>query len=88
MKNQLIFALALLAFGFLAGCGSVQNAVVIQDDLYDAPAQASMPVKKKTKTNYLDFNDDSVLIEEEDGLAESSLEPNYLNSHFSLFLCN
>jgi len=80
MKNQLIFALALLAFGFLAGCGSVQNAVVIQDDLYDAPAQASMPVKKKTKTNYLDFNDDSVLIEEEDGLAESSLEPNYLNS--------
>ena len=80
MKNQLIFALGLLGFGLLTGCGSVQNAVVIQDDLYDTPVQASVPVKKKTKTNYLDFNDDSILIEEEDGLAELQVEPNYLNS--------
>ncbi len=80
MKNQLIFALGLLAFGLVTACGSIQNAVVIQDDLYDAPAQAIVPVKKKMKTNYLDFNDNSTLIEEEEGLAESSLEPNYLNS--------
>ena len=80
MKNQLIFALGLLGVGLLTGCGTVQNAVVIQDDLYDAPVQASVPVKKKTKTNYLDFNDDSILIEEEEGLAELNPEPNYLNS--------
>lgn len=80
MKNQLIFALGLLSIGILTGCGSVQNAVMIQDDLYDAPAQASAPVKKKTKANYLDFTDDSILIEEEDGLANLNPEPNYLNS--------
>ena len=61
MKNQLIFALGLLSIGILTGCGSVQNAVVIQDDLYDAPAQASVPQKKKTKANYLDFSDELTL---------------------------
>jgi hypothetical protein len=52
---------------------------LVTDDLYDNPVQAAAVPKKKKKSDYLDFQDDATLIEEENGLATSP-EPNYLNS--------
>lgn len=87
MKNHLMLFLLLVGLFFIQACTVVQNnssdvtnqSKLVADDLYDNPVQATAIPKKKKKSEYLDFQDDATLIEEEDGLAEAA-EPNYLNS--------
>jgi hypothetical protein len=87
MKNHLMLFLLLVGLIFIQACTVVQNnssdatsqSKLVTDDLYDNPVQAAVIPKKKKKSDYLDFQDETTLIEEENGLAEAA-EPNYLNS--------
>ena len=87
MKNHLMLFLLLVGLIIIQACTVIQNnssdvtnqSKLVADDLYDNPVQATAIPKKKKKSEYLDFQDDATLIEEEDGLAEAA-EPNYLNS--------
>lgn len=87
MKNHLILFFLLVGLIFAQACTVNQNSSsvasnqskLIADDLYDNPVRSALIPKKKNKSDYLDFDDDATLIEEENGLAASS-EPNYLNS--------
>jgi len=87
MKNHSILFLLLVGLFFIQACTVIQNnssdvtnqSKLVSDDLYDNPVQAAVVPKKKKKSDYLDFQDDATLIEEENGLA-STAEPNYLNS--------
>ena len=86
MKNHSILFLLLVGLFFIQACSVIQNNAsdvsnqtkLVSDDLYDNPVQAAVVPKKKKKSDYLDFQDDATLIEEENGLAAA--EPNYLNS--------
>jgi hypothetical protein len=88
MKNHLMLFLLLVGLFFIQACTVVQNnssdvssqSKWVTDDLYDNPVKSTVVTKKKKKSDYLDFEDDATLIEEEDGLAAASVEPNYLNS--------
>jgi hypothetical protein len=87
MKNHSILFLLLVGLFLIQACTVIQNnssdvtsqTKLVTDDLYDNPVQAAAVLKKKKKSDYLDFQDDATLIEEENGLATSP-EPNYLNS--------
>lgn len=87
MKNHSILFLLLVGLFFIQACTVVQNnssdvtnqSKLVADDLYDNPVQAAAIPKKKKKSDFLDFQDDATLIEEEDGLVAAA-EPNYLNS--------
>jgi hypothetical protein len=87
MKNHSILFLLLVGLFLIQACTVIQNnssdvtsqTKLVTDDLYDNPVQAAAVPKKKKKSDYLDFQDDATLIEEENGLATSP-EPNYLNS--------
>jgi hypothetical protein len=87
MKNHLMLFLLLVGLFIIQACTVVQNnssdvtnqSKLVADDLYDNPVQATAIPKKKKKSDFLDFQDDATLIEEEDGLA-NAVEPNYLNS--------
>ena len=87
MKNHSILFLLLVGLFLIQACTVIQNnssdvtsqSKLVTDDLYDNPVQAAVIPKKKKKSDYLDFQDDATLIEEENGLAEVA-EPNYLNS--------
>lgn len=87
MKNHLMLFLLLVGLFFIQACTVVQNissdatsqSKLVIDDLYDNPVQTAVIPKKKKKSDYLDFQDETTLIEEENGLAEAA-EPNYLNS--------
>jgi len=87
MKNHLMLFLLLVGLFIIQACTVVQNnssdvtnqSKLVADDLYDNPVQATAIPKKKKKSDFLDFQDDATLIEEEDGLVNAT-EPNYLNS--------
>lgn len=86
MKNLLIFFLLFVGFAFIQSCTVIQNSSsdvsrqskMIADDLYDNPSKSTWVVKKKQKSDYLDFEDEASLMEEERAL--SNPQPNYLNS--------
>lgn len=87
MKNHSILFLLLVGLFLIQACTVIQNnssdvtsqSKLVTDDLYDNPVQTAVIHKKKKKSDFLDFQDDATLIEEENGLAEAA-EPNYLNS--------
>lgn len=87
MKNQGILGMFIVGMLFLNACMVIHNngsvslnqSPVVADDLYDAPVKSNVVVRKKTKSNYLDFQDDASLLDEERGLV-NRVEPNYLNS--------
>lgn len=86
MKNHSILFLMLVGLFLIQACTVIQNnssdvtsqSKLVSDDLYDNPVQTAVIHKKKKKSDFLDFQDDATLIEEEN-LAEAA-EPNYLNS--------
>ncbi|MHA8070916.1 hypothetical protein V7S77_03245 [Aquirufa ecclesiirivi] len=84
MKNQLIILSFLGIAALFQACvtiqvspsGEVAKKQFASDDLYDAP-QRVVASTKKVKSDYLNFDDNTVVIEEEEGIAEQST---YLNS--------
>lgn len=84
MKNQLIILSFLGIAALFQGCvtiqvspsGEVAKKQFASDDLYDVP-QRAVASTKKVKSDYLNFDDNTVVIEEEEGIAEQST---YLNS--------
>ncbi len=87
MKNQGFFGLLILSILLLNACTVIQNngsvasnqVSNVSDDLYDLPVKSNLVVRKKIKSNYLDFEDDASLSNEEKFLVAKP-EPNYLNS--------
>jgi len=87
MKNHSILFLLLVGLFLIQACTVIQNnssdvtsqLKLVTDDLYDNPVQTAVIPKKKKKSDFLDFQDDATLIEEENGLSDAA-EPNYLNS--------
>lgn len=84
MKNQLIILSFLGIAALFQSCvtiqvspsGEVAKKQFASDDLYDVP-QRAVASTKKVKSDYLNFDDNTVVIEEEEGIAEQST---YLNS--------
>lgn len=83
MKSTFRLTSILLVLFFLGSCVTIQVtpdssiASSVSDDLYDAPVRTSSLNKKPKKEEYIDLDDESTIIEEEEGLAKQST---FLNS--------
>ncbi|RXK47115.1 hypothetical protein [Aquirufa rosea] len=84
MKNQLIVLSLVGIAAFFQACVTIQvspsselaKRQFASDDLYDTP-QRAVASTKKVRSDYLNFDDNTVVIEEEEGIAQQST---YLNS--------
>lgn len=83
MKSTFKLTLTLFLLLILEGCITVQVtpdsslANKVSDDLYDSPVRSSSMNRKPKKEEYVNLDDESTIIEEEEGLAQQST---FLNS--------
>jgi hypothetical protein len=83
MKSTFRLFFLLVAVSFLEGCITIQvspdasSAKAVQDDLYDSSIRTSSINKKPKKNEYIDLDDESTFVKEEEELTSSST---FLNS--------